>query len=221
MINENTMEKTHVNDVAALAIKGGVENQIRENVKFLRKKFGESQQKLAESIGEKPDIIAKLEQGATKPQATVLFKIAANYKVSMDFIFGLTDYESGADVRADSLPESLDFLLEHISYGKNAVKWDGRIAPNFKVLYINKKLSALLDALYEADVLRAKEIGDHVLSPWIDKEKQKFLDSVISQDKPRELAQYALLPYVYLTEEVMRFLESEREKITDCGDNSD
>jgi len=62
---------------------------IARRLKELRKKFGWSQQKLAEKAGLSYNTITKIEQGAaTKPTIQTMIKIADAFQISLDELVG-------------------------------------------------------------------------------------------------------------------------------------
>jgi transcriptional regulator with XRE-family HTH domain len=62
---------------------------IARRLKELRRKFGWSQQKLAEKAGLSYNTITKIEQGAaTKPTIQTMIKIADAFQISLDKLVG-------------------------------------------------------------------------------------------------------------------------------------
>jgi len=62
---------------------------LTNNIKKLRKKFGWSQQKLAQKAGLSYNAITKIEQGSAKnPRMETLIKIAGAFNISIDELIG-------------------------------------------------------------------------------------------------------------------------------------
>lgn len=59
-----------------------VENMLGENIRFLRKMHGLSQQKLAEALGLKRNNIASYEAGIVEPRAVIFVQIAQFFDLS-------------------------------------------------------------------------------------------------------------------------------------------
>lgn len=60
-----------------------------KRIKQLRKKFGWSQQKLAEKAGLSYNVITKIEQGVAKrPTIQTMVKIADAFRISLDELVG-------------------------------------------------------------------------------------------------------------------------------------
>ncbi len=63
-----------------------------DNLKWLRKKHGESQDTLGKSIGKSRDAVAKYELGENEPNIETLIKVSRHYSVSVDSLITNDEY---------------------------------------------------------------------------------------------------------------------------------
>lgn len=102
-----------------------------ENVKSLRQGKGLTQEKFAEKIGVAPNTISRIEQNENPISANVALKIAQEFHVSLDYLFGFTSYEEGGApcniscdelINAQNQIELRDFKIEELEGKLRAVK---------------------------------------------------------------------------------------------------
>lgn len=87
-----------------------MENTIRiaERIKYLRRKLHLNQNEFCEKLGIKQSTLSSYENGTVSPSNEVLYAIATQYHVSLDWLFGITDKE----ISLSTMGDVVDFLLE-------------------------------------------------------------------------------------------------------------
>lgn len=118
----------------------------------LRKRAGESQQELADSIGVKRETVKFWESGERKLKGADIVKLAKHYKVSTDYLLGLSDYETPKlDIRAmceyTGLTESSLFSLQVTSHlcKENCTGRSNSIADDFIAKFWHEINRALIE----------------------------------------------------------------------------
>ncbi len=137
---------------------------VGERIKFLRKKNGESQQKLGEILGLTQNAISKLENGDTALTLENQIRIAEHYNVSHDYIC------TGSN--SDSI---LELLTKYISLRYTAVSYGDKVSIPYPVLYIDKPLFDYLVRSAQAD--SDKYMPQDIKELWIQREKKEFYES--------------------------------------------
>lgn len=82
--------------------------QIAERIKYLRRKLHLNQSEFCEKLGIKQSTLSSYENGTVSPSNEVLYAIATQYHVSLDWLFGITDKETSLS----SMGDIVSFLLE-------------------------------------------------------------------------------------------------------------
>lgn len=82
--------------------------QIAERIKQLRKKLRLNQSEFCEKLGIKQSTLSSYENGMVSPSNDVLYAIATQYHVSLDWLFGISEKE----VSLSSMGDIVGFLLE-------------------------------------------------------------------------------------------------------------
>ena len=82
--------------------------QIAERIKQLRKKLHLNQSEFCEKLGIKQSTLSSYENGTVSPSNDVLYAIATQYHISLDWLFGISDKE----VSLSSMGDIVGFLLE-------------------------------------------------------------------------------------------------------------
>ncbi|MBR2315718.1 MAG: helix-turn-helix transcriptional regulator [Clostridia bacterium] len=78
--------------------------KIRERLKIARKKYGYTQQNVADILGMKRATYAKYENGQAVPPAEVFIRLATMYGVNVDYLIGRDAYAK--EIMADSASET-------------------------------------------------------------------------------------------------------------------
>lgn len=82
--------------------------QIAERIKQLRKNLGLNQSEFCKKLGIKQSTLSSYENGTVSPSNEVLYAIAKQYHVSLDWLFGISDNEFSLS----SMGDIISFLLE-------------------------------------------------------------------------------------------------------------
>ena len=82
--------------------------QIAERIKQLRKNLGLNQSEFCKKLGIKQSTLSSYENGTVSPSNEVLYAIAKQYHVSLDWLFGISDNEFSLS----SMGNIISFLLE-------------------------------------------------------------------------------------------------------------
>lgn len=82
--------------------------QIAERIKQLRKKLRLNQSEFCEKLGIKQSTLSSYENGMVSPSNDVLYAIATQYHVSLDWLFGISEKK----VSFSSMGDIVGFLLE-------------------------------------------------------------------------------------------------------------
>ena len=70
---------------------GRIKDNISRNITMHRKSCKLSQKELAEQLNTKPSTVSSWEQGASTPNAEMLFEICRIFKISMDEMYGIDE----------------------------------------------------------------------------------------------------------------------------------
>ena len=82
--------------------------QIAERIKQLRKRLHLNQSDFCKNLGIKQSTLSSYENGTVSPSNEVLYAIAKQYHVSLDWLFGISDNE----ISLASMGDVVNFLLE-------------------------------------------------------------------------------------------------------------
>lgn len=114
-----------------------VDNYFRQNLKYLRKKTGETQASIASQVGKGYTTIGNWESGASQPNLEELVKVANYFGVSLDNIIKI-DMEKGnltAEIEENTEDEKGNLIGKQTGKVKHAVeaisseKGDGKLNP--------------------------------------------------------------------------------------------
>ena len=95
---------------------------LADNIKYLRKKLGLSQEKLAEILGLNRGNIASYEKGSAEPRIENLLKMMQVFKVELK---DLVEKDLAGIVKLD---QEISSLQQNATYSENLVKWEkGRL----------------------------------------------------------------------------------------------
>lgn len=131
------------------------ENQIGARIAALRQSRDESQQAVADSIGVKRETVKFWESGDRQIKAGDLIKLAQHFKVSADYILGLTEVEApSTDVR--SVCEYTGLSAENVTRLHNAYKGSGFL-PMVNFVFNSVGFWDFLFYLYEFEMSVAAE----------------------------------------------------------------
>ena len=153
-----------------------------KRIKKLRETHDETQKELAAAISFTKTTIANIEQGKSDPSLEVTTAIAKHYKVSVDYICGLSD-----DIWGSSA--ALDTLCRYISLDtENQAMLQTHEIP---VISISKGLFDYLNVLVKAGRLKKEGVPDEVIDAWCEKEAEKAKNAL--RYKKDNSVKYALL----------------------------
>lgn len=82
--------------------------RIAERIKTLRKMLHLNQSEFCEKLGIKQSTLSSYENGTVSPSNEVLYAIAREYHVSLDWLFGISDHQ----ITLSSMGDIVDFLLQ-------------------------------------------------------------------------------------------------------------
>ena len=91
------------------------------HIKKLRKGRNMSQEQFAGEIGVATNTISRIETGTVPLSAEVALKIKEKFTVSMDYLFGFSDYEEG-EPPCDKTCEELNEAQIHIDLQDNIIR---------------------------------------------------------------------------------------------------
>lgn len=95
---------------------------LADNIKYLRKKLGLSQEKLAELLGLNRGNIASYEKGSAEPRIENLLKMMEVFKVEV------SDLVEKDLAGLEKLDQEISSIKENTLYSENLVKWEkGRL----------------------------------------------------------------------------------------------
>ncbi|GFH96448.1 antitoxin PezA [Lachnospiraceae bacterium] len=97
--------------------------QIAERIKQLRKNLGLNQSEFCKKLGIKQSTLSSYENGTVSPSNEVLYAIAKQYHVSLDWLFGISDNEFSLL----SMGDIISFLLELNELKECAMNWKSTI----------------------------------------------------------------------------------------------
>lgn len=170
--------------------------EIPKRIKKLRQINDETQSELATAINTTKSTIANIEQGKSDPSLETAKNIALHYKVSVDYICGLS-----ADMAIPS--STLDTLCRYISLD-TPIRTVSQ-SHTIPVISVRKCFLEYLKVLNRAEQLKKGGVPDEVLDAWLEKETEKAKD-LLRNENPN--IKYALLTTRYITsDDVLALLE--------------
>lgn len=176
---------------------------VAQRIKKLRERNGESQADLAGAINVSKATLANYEQDKANLPLEMAKKIAQHYKVSVDFICGLSEnMETSAGV--------LDTLCHYIKLEVRPFS----VCQSHKIpiVSINKDFFNYLNVSAKIRQLEEREVPNEVIEAWREKETEKVKNSL--RDEKADNVEYAaLLTTRYITsDEVLSLLENAFER---------
>lgn len=173
--------------------------EIPKRIKKLRKINDETQSELATAIHTTKSAIANIEQGRSDPSLETAKNIALHYKVSVDYICGLSE-----DMAIPS--STLDTLCRYISLD-TSIRTVSQ-SHTIPVISIRKCFFEYLNVLIRAEQLKKGGVPDEVLDAWLEKEAEKAKNLLRYENTNNSNERYALLTTRYITsDEVLELLE--------------
>lgn len=168
----------------------------------LRERDNESQDELATAIDVSKSTISNIEQGRGKFTVELVRKIAKHYKVSADYICGLTD-------DAEISRNILDALCDYLSLSQHHIKM--QFPHEIPFLSMNKALFEYLRAQDEARQLKERNVPDDVIGSWL--KEVKTATKRCLQKRDNNIVEYALLSACDMaSDEIMTLLEKSYNK---------
>lgn len=163
----------------------------------LRERDDESQEELAQAIAVSKSTISNIEQSKGKFTIQLARKIAEHYKVSVDYICGLTD-------DTEISRNILDELCDYLSLSQHHIKM--QFPHEIPFLSMNKALFDYLKIQNEAKQLKERNVPDNVIDAWL---KQVKIDTKSCLQKgDNNTIEYALLSACDIaSDEIMALLE--------------
>lgn len=172
---------------------------VAQRIKKLRETADETQDKLAKAINVSKNMIANIEQSKSAPSLETAKNIALHYKVSVDFICGLSE-----DMAVPS--STLDTLCQYISL--DTTRMTVSQLHTIPVISIRKCFFEYLNVLIRAKQLKKNGVPDEVLDAWLEKEAEKAKNLLRYENTNNSTERYALLSNRYITlPEVQELLE--------------
>lgn len=172
---------------------------VAQRIKKLREAADETQDKLAKAINVSKNMIANIEQSKSAPSLETAKNIALHYKVSVDFICGLSE-----DMAVPS--STLDTLCRYISIDMRRMSTSQ--PHTIPVISIRKCFFDYLDALITAEKLKNKDVPDEVIDAWLEKETEKTKNLLRIESTDNSIVKYALLTNRYIAlDDVQKLLE--------------
>lgn len=156
-------------------------SEVAKRIKELRKRDNETQEELAKAVHCQKATISNIEQSKSAPSLETIKAIAIHYKVTVDYICGLSE-----DMTI--LSNLLDCLCRHISLEKESFS----MSKSYKipVISINKGFFDYLKVLARAQQFQEEKIPDELINAWIEKEAEKAKNALRSETGT---VKYALL----------------------------
>ncbi len=168
-----------------------------KRIKKLREDHNETQEEFGKVIKCSKNVIANIEQGKSDPTLETAIAIACNYKVSVDYICGLTE-----DMTISST--ILDTLCRYISLETKTMRMVQ--SHEIPVISISKSFFDYLKDLVTADQLKKKDVPDEVINAWLKSEAEKVKASL--RDEKGGTVKFALLSNRDISsDEVMELIE--------------
>lgn len=173
--------------------------EIPKRIKKLRKINNETQSELATAIHTTKSTIANIEQGKSDPSLETAKNIALHYKVSVDYICGLSEDMAIPSSTLDTLCRyiSLDTPIRTVSQSHT-----------IPVISIRKCFLEYLKVLNRAEQLKKDGVPDEVIDAWLEKETEKAKNLLRYENTNNSNERYALFTTRYITsDEVLELLE--------------
>lgn len=172
---------------------------VAQRIKKLRETADETQDKLAKAINVSKNMIANIEQDKSAPSLETAKNIALHYKVSVDYICGLSE-----DMAVSS--STLDTLCRYISLDTRCMT----LAQSHTIpfIFIRKCFFEYLRVLNRAEQLKKDGVPDEVIDAWLEKETEKAKNLLRIENTNDSTVKYALLSNRCITSpEVQELLE--------------
>jgi class 3 adenylate cyclase len=121
-------------------------------IRILREKRGLKQINLANALQVSPQAVSKWERGANYPDTDVLIKMARLFDVTVDYLLGITDRETGVF-------EATVFCSAIIHFARRSVSMNSKDLAN----YANMIFYPLTESALAFDGIPVKYVGDGFL----------------------------------------------------------
>ena len=93
-------------------------NILGERLKLLRMESELTQEEFGKPYMLRKSTISQYESGASRPDDELKIRIASDYEVSLDWLFGLTNKRKGNNIKDELPKEAIDEINNFIEYVK-------------------------------------------------------------------------------------------------------
>ena len=125
---------------------------VGQKIRVLREKHGLKQVNLANALQVSPQAVSKWERGANYPDVNVLIRIAHLFDVSVDYLLGVTDRETGVF-------EATVFCSAITHFARRSISMDSKELAD----YANMIFYPLTESVLTFDGIPVKYVGDGFL----------------------------------------------------------
>lgn len=93
-------------------------NILGQRLKQLRLEKGLTQEEFGKPYNLRKSTISQYESGASRPDDELKIRIASDYEVSLDWLFGVTNKRKGNNIKDELPKEAIDEINNFIEYFK-------------------------------------------------------------------------------------------------------
>lgn len=169
---------------------------VAQRLKELLKSRALSQSELAEKCSLTKDAVSKIINGKMALSVPSALKIANTFGVSLDYLFGLTDYENATELAISLIEQQLTFDARSYSLERRHI---------LSTIFISSPFDDYRNAVYQAHGM-----SDETVESILAKEKGRLLVSMLKNVSDLEKHEYALVPLEHINDELATKLDDEQ-----------
>ena len=118
-----------------------------EKIRYLRTKNNLTSKELSQVLNISESSVSLIENGKRKPSLELIIKIADYFKVTTDFLLGVSD---SSYMKLDQAETDISSVLEEIIYllnNQNCFLFDGKDVDDKAVVFFKKNLNCILESM--------------------------------------------------------------------------
>lgn len=169
---------------------------VAQRLKELLESRALSQSELAEKCFLTKDAVSKIINGKMALSVPSALKIANAFGVSLDYLFGLTDFENATQL-------AISLIERQLTFGVDVYSLESK--HKLSTLSISAPFDDYRNAVYQAHGMSAE-----TMESALAKEKGRLLVSMLKDVSDLEKRKYALVPFKHLNDELATKLDDEQ-----------